>query len=452
MPNFKLMPHQIEALHKINKFKGRAIIADEMGLGKTVEALFWVKLKKEYKLPLLIVSPAVMKWTWANYVHDILKMPCTVLQGRSVRNLNKFQVDLIYIINYDILHNWETLLKKMKFKTLILDESHCIKSKTTKRYKAICKITKDIPYTLALSGTPLLSRPEELFTTLKLIDPVKYRSFYIYAHRYCKPVKKPWGWEYKGASNLSELHTNLKNTMMIRRLKKDVLDLPEKMREIIPLSIDNEKEYIQIKNNFLAYLSKISISKAMRAEKAQTLVQLGYLIRTAAIGKLKQAIEWVDNFLNSEDEKIVLFATHKKVISILEHYYKNKCVVIDGSTPTHKRPQIVQAFQSNDKIKVFIGNIKAAGEGITLTAASTVAFIELDWTPGKHLQAEDRLHRISQKNTVSVYYLVAKDTIEEKLGRLLSKKQEIIERTLDGKYSTKDFNIFNDLEKYIKGI
>ena len=235
---------------------------------------------------------------------------------------------------------------------------------------------------------------------------------------------------------------------MIRRLKKDVLnDLPNKTRDVVPLDIEKPAEYRKANKDFINWLKEKSVSKALKAAKAEKMVQMGYLKRLAAQLKMKQAIAWVDNFLESSDNKLVIFATHKSVIKKIHERYKDISVVVDGSVSGKKRKWAVNLFQENKKIRLFIGNIKAAGTGLTLTAASDLAFLELDWVPGTHTQAEDRIHRIGQTEHSNIYYLIAKGTIEEKLCGVIQEKQKVISNVLDGKAKFNQLDVFDLLSK-----
>ena len=228
---------------------------------------------------------------------------------------------------------------------------------------------------------------------------------------------------------------------MIRRLKKDVLkELPEKTRVIVPLNIDIKK-YVQAEIDFI---------KLGEVKKAIQLVKLGYLKRLAAELKMKLVISWIDNFLGESDGKLIIFGIHKIIIKELQEHYSKISVVVDGSVSHSKRQDAVKQFQENNETRLFIGNIQAAGTAITLTAADTVAFVELDWVPGNHTQAEDRAHRIGQKNNVTVYYLIAKGTIEEDLCKIIQKKAKIISSILDGGKQATELNVYNELMSIIK--
>jgi len=444
----KLYTHQKKAVEKIQKFKGRALLADEMGLGKTLEALWWVK-RSPKKRPVIVVCPANLKWVWEAETNKHIKIRAVVLNSQKPPRWNKLtKPEQLYIINYEILQFWISYLYRLRPQVLIVDECHYQKNRKAIRTKAVKKLARKIPHVICISGTPLTNRPSELFSSVHLVNPKEFPKWTPFKWRYCAPKMTPWGWEYKGASNIRELHRRLKCSMMIRNLKKNVLkDLPEKIRIIIPIQIEDLQEYQEAERNFIKWLSKKSVAKAKKAKRAIKLVQLGYLKRLAADLKMKSTLRWIDDFLEQSNGKLVIFAIHKKVIKLIKEKYKKKIVVIDGSTPNKQRKLAVKAFQTNEKIRLFIGNIRAAGVGITLTAAHTLVFIELDWVPGNHTQAEDRIHRIGQENMATIYYLVAKNTIEEKLCKIIQKKQRILSKVLDGSIETNRLDIFKALEK-----
>ena len=443
----KLYKFQKEGVKLLRKFDGRVLLADEMGLGKTIQTLKYLK-KNPSALPAVVVCPASLKWVWEYEARRHCGFICAILEGTKPPKKNLVDSHSITIINYEILTHWLPHLEQLNFQTVIIDECHYQKSRTAKRTKAVHKLSKGKPHVIALSGTPLTNRPAELYTTLHLLWPKEYPSFWAFAFRYCKPSRRSWGWEFNGACNLDELHTNLKKLGMVRRLKKDVLnDLPNKTRDVVPLDIEKPAEYRKANKDFINWLKEKSVSKALKAAKAEKMVQMGYLKRLAAQLKMKQAIAWVDNFLESSDNKLVIFATHKSVIKKIHERYKDISVVVDGSVSGKKRKWAVNLFQENKKIRLFIGNLKAAGTGLTLTAASDLAFLELDWVPGNHTQAEDRIHRIGQTEHSNIYYLIAKGTIEEKLCGVIQEKQKVISNVLDEKAKFNQLDVFDLLSK-----
>jgi SWI/SNF-related matrix-associated actin-dependent regulator 1 of chromatin subfamily A len=246
---------------------------------------------------------------------------------------------------------------------------------------------------------------------------------------------------------------------MIRRRKKDVLkDLPEKTRFTIPIECPQIREYQHADRDFRGWMLKHQgkTDTAFRAElsdrsfRAEAMVQMGHLKRLAAQIKLRDFMEWGDNFLEASDDKIIIFAIHKKIIASLRERYGKLAVVIDGSTSESDRRLYAKRFNESRGTRIMIGQLQATGIGWNGTAASTVAFAELGWTPGEHGQAEDRIHRIGQKKKSFCYYFVAKDTIEERLCKLIQEKQKVLDSVLDGK-TVSDFNIYDRLlEQYRK--
>ncbi len=443
------LPFQKEDAAAIERFDGRCLIASEMGTGKSLISLLWGNRNPELR-PIVIVCPASLKWNWQREASIHFGLLAEVLSGMKP-NPGSINVSSIYIINYDILGPWIPFLKSINPQIVILDEVHFISNQRTRRCKHTRMLCRDVPHVLALSGTPLTNRPYELWPTLNILQPSQYPSAWIFAQAHCDPKMTPWGWDFSGASNLNLLHKRLLKTCMIRRLKKDVLsELPAKRRAVVPMEMSNPKEYRNAVKDFYGWLSAKSVAKANRARNAEALVKVGYLKQLAASLKMPSVIDWIDDFLAESDEKLVLFAVHKNVIHQLEERYRHQCVVIDGDVTGQDRQRAVDAFQKSSKVRLFIGNIKAAGVGITLTAASTVAFIELGWTPGEHVQAEDRLHRISQLNSVMCYYLLAKDSCEEKICGLIQAKMAVLDKVLDGKTNGESLDIFDLLLKSLE--
>ncbi len=432
----KLFPFQAKGVQFIEQRDGRALIGDEMGLGKTVQALGWLQLQSK-KRPVIIVVPASLKLNWQNEANKWLTEPN--VQVLSGKNTDVTLYGDIIIINYDILAAWLERLQALRAKVLILDESHYIKSNTAQRTKAVKKLAKSIPHIIALSGTPIINRPIEFYNIINIIDNTIVPNFWTYVHRYCKAKKNGFGWDFSGASNTDELHKKLTESIMIRRLKKDVLqDLPDKIYSFVPIPLTNRNEYNEAENNFIDYLRKTRGAEAAdRASGAETLVQIELLKQVAVAGKMEGVIDWIEEFLQS-GEKLVVMATHCIVLETLESVFKKISVRLDGSTSPEQRQQVVDDFQNKDTVRLFLGNIKAAGVGITLTAASNVAFIELPYTPAELQQAEDRCHRIGQKNAVNIYYLLSENTIESKIAMLLDSKKQVLDAVLDGKITKRE--------------
>lgn len=437
----KLFPFQKQGLTFLNKRNGRALLGDEMGLGKTIQTLAWLSLHHEAR-PALVICPNTLKPNWAKETYEAVGLSTEIIYGTKNKTPEVIPSE-IYIINYDIIGKNLEYIKKLKVKTIILDECHYIKNKKANRTKVVVELCKSVPYLIAISGTPIINRPSEFFTVLNLLDKANFSSFWKFAERYCGLTRTRFGWIYNGATNTKELYERLNGKLMLRRLKKDVLkELPDKMREVIPLDIDNRKEYELCSNDFSSWLGTDYGS-------AEAIVQMEKLKQLAVKGKMNQILDWIEDFLSS-GKKLVLFATHIETLNILQDEFPDCSVRIDGSTPQEKRMSIVEEFNSSSTKNLFLGNIKASGVGITLTGASDVAFVELGWTPGEHIQAEDRIHRIGQKECCQIHYLIAKDTIEEELAKLIQKKLQVLNEILDGKSSDKEEQIYSLLIEKLK--
>ena len=427
--NGTLRPFQIKGVSFIESQKGRVLLGDEMGLGKSIQTIAWMHLHKDLK-PFIVVCPATLKLDWKQKIEEWI--PTAKTEVLSGSNYHKPSGDFI-IINYDILQGWLNYLLALHPKVLVLDEIHYAKSNKAQRTKAVKKLCKKITHIIALSGTPLINRPIEGFNAFNLIDPVLFPDYWMFVQRYCNAKRTGFGWDFSGASNTQELHEKLINSFMIRRLKKDVLpELPDKIRSFVPIELDNAKEYEKAEKDFVSYVQSIKDDEAAeRASKAQALASIEGLKQLAAKGKLNGMIDWIQDFLDVE-EKLVVFVNHHFVSDALMKVFDKIAVKLDGTTSQANRQKAIDAFQTKPEIKLFIGNIQAAGLGITLTASSNVAFTELPWTPGAVVQAEDRCHRIGKKDSVNIYFLLAIRTIEEKIAKLIDNKRKVLDNVLDG--------------------
>lgn len=302
---------------------------------------------------------------------------------------------------------------------------------------------------IALTGTPIPNRPIEAQPILAALDPKNFGSFFGFAKRYCNAHKNAFGWDFGGASNLPELQEKLRSTLMVRRLKAEVLkDLPAKRRQIITLTpngaaklIDSEHalyagvdrleadaELAEAAGDSVAYDAAVSELKNARRVAFQEMAGVRHDL---AVAKIPSVIEHVDDMLESGTAKVLVFIHHHDVADALMAHWGNTAVAITGETPMDSRQQIVDRFQSDPNVKVFVGSITAAGVGITLTAASTVVFAELDWTPGNVTQAEDRAHRIGQTEMVLIQHLVFDGSLDARMAQILVAKQSVASAALD---------------------
>jgi len=471
----ELRSFQKEGIAYIISRNNRGLIGDDMGLGKTVQGIAWAQYLLDAR-PVLIICPASLKYNWAKEIKAWVDDPSVYILSESPdMQLDHTQIyqdkyaycknkgnNTFIIVNYDIISNkiekyknkegkliekelkwtrWFDYLDKLNIQCLIIDEVQYIKNKGTNRSEATIDLALNIPNVVALSGTPFENRPIEFFNILHLLNPYQFTDKMTFGLRYCNAFKNRFGWDFSGSSNLQELHELISNCVMIRRLKETVLtELPPKTRVVIELDINNRLQYEHAKENLIEWLTKQGkIEQAGAAKKAEALVKINALLQLTLEGKIKYCVEWIRTYLESGN-KLVCFATHQKTIDVIlkefGHYTKSKkgiAVEIDGSTPPKIRQQHVDFFQEKDDCRLFIGNIKAAGVGLTLTKAADTCFIELGMVPTLHLQAEDRVHRMGQTaSVINAYYLIARNTIEEEIAELLSTKYSILKTTLDG--------------------
>lgn len=428
-----LFRFQIRGVRFLEQRNGRAIIGDDMGLGKTMTALTWMAIHPELR-PAVIICPSSVKYHWQRELWNHARIPSVVLSGQTPSRGMLYE-DIV-ILNYDILRFWSDTLKAFTPKVLVLDEFQRVKNRQAKRSRASTVLAQGMPHILALSGTPIISRPVEFFPVLQMIEPDEFKSFWAYAFRYCAPKRgfRGRGWDFSGASNTNELHQKV-SKLMIRRMKSDVLaDLPAKTRSVIPVDISNRKEYEKARDNFIQWLaSKKGNDAALRASRAEAVVRLGALKHLAAEGKIEDAIDSINEWMEDTDRKLVVFAIHHSIINQLVEAFPSAAVVT-GAVGTAERSKAVDRFQLDPACRLFFGNMQAAGEGITLHAASDMLILELGWTPAEHDQTEDRINRIGQTaDHVHIRYMVAKNTVEEDVMALIDSKRDVVGQVIDGR-------------------
>lgn len=450
----KLYRYQKEGVRLISKFGGRVLLADEMGLGKSIQALSWCRRKERY--PIIVICPASLKYNWEREALTHFNMRAEVLEGRKPpRSWRVLKACHVIVINYDILKDWVPILLKLQPRALIVDEAHYIKNTSSQRTGLVWRLASKIPKVIALTGTPLISRPAELWSILHMLEPDVYDSPISFGLRYCRATRKYGQWHFKGAENLEELNEELSH-IMIRRRKADVLkDLPVQREYVVPLPIENREEYDKAVHDFRKWLfaqNPAAMSSALRAEK---LNWWGHLRRLVGRLKLAAVIEWIENTLEETDEKLIVFGIHQKILAKLHERFSNESVVINGLVQKRARQRLVDQFQNKPSTRLLLGNIQAAGVGLNLTAASKVAFCELGWTPAEHSQAAARIDRIGQVKENECYFLVGYNTMEETLCKIIQRKQEISDKVLDGQLLGK-LNVMGLLEKAmfkeIKGV
>jgi len=414
---------------------GRGILADAPGVGKSAQALAYIK-KREYQ-KVLVVCPASVKYAWEKEIEKWTDLPCVLIDGKT--NLSSVDPKArIWVVNYDVLFKHREKLAKVGFDLIIGDEAQYVKSTSARRTKVFRTLSRTSPRIVLLSGTPLLSRPAELFSLLNIVDPQTWDSWTDYSNRYCNAHMSRWGWDTKGASNIEELHARIRR-YFIRRQKSEVLkELPPKIFIDVPVHLSPElaDEYSKAESAFGEYLATHQgkmPSEVAQSMAAQKLVQLNVLRQINSRGKVSAAIETIENTLDS-GEKIVVFSTFNEPLESIKEHFGDAAVMITGKTPQHVRGDIVTDFQSNPEKKIFLGGTLSAGTGITLTAASNVLFLDYSWNPADMIQASDRIHRPGQEaSSCNIYQLYVPSSVDEDMKETLDYKQSIIDRVIDGK-------------------
>jgi len=479
-----LRPFQKAGVEYIIKNE-RLIVGDEMGLGKTIEAIAAVHHKGAY--PALICCPNSLKYNWKREWEKWTGAWVEIINSDDSEEEAKMKIFeySVLIGNYNTIAKYVSILKTRQWNAVVMDESHYLKNAKTNRADAVSKVVKATKPILriALTGTAITNKPSELIAQLNILERLDdFGGFWNFVNRYCAAKRGQWGLDISGASNIPELHTQLRSICYIRRNKKDVLsELPDKQRTVVEVDINNRTEYRKAEQDLINYLKGETISleklenyykqitkdkeevisfsdldegqmlqlrinyiakRVDSAEAAEHLVRINTLKQLVAKGKLEAVKEWIDDFIES-GEKLVVFVNHTFMAEELASYYK--CKMITGAVKVEDRQAAVDDFQDNPNTKLIVLNIKAGGVGITLTAASNVAIIELPWTPTDLDQAEDRLHRIGQKNAVTAWYLLGKNTIDIDIDELIANKRVVTEGVNAGKFEGEDVKIVNEL-------
>jgi len=424
------LDHQKIAIEKLAGSK-RYILADDMGLGKTTSTILAALETGAKKI--LIVCPASLKINWQREIANYSNRSVFIAEGK------KFSTDDDFVIvNYDILKNFhdtdpkkkdESLLLQSNFDLLILDEAHMISNVQAQRTKIINNFAKKIDRVWLLTGTPMTSRPMNYYNLLNLIESPVAQNWKAYAIRYCQGYQFMAGkrkvWNVSGASNLEELRDRT-SKQILRRLKEEVLDLPDKIITPIYLRL-RSKEYENLMGEYYDWYDKNP------EESSSLTVQFSKLMKVRKVianEKTTQTIEFVENILD-QGKKVIIFTNFTDTLQTIYQHFGKQAVYLDGSCSNSARQQAVDSFQNDEKIKVFVGNLKAAGVGLTLTSAEVVIMNDLSFVPAEHSQAEDRAYRYGQKSNVLVYYPIYDNTIEAAIYDILNKKKEII-RTVMG--------------------
>ena len=438
----KLFPYQEKGVAYIINNK-RVLIGDEPGLGKTGQAIAGTVAHNAF--PCLVICPSSLKINWEREWSLWSNKRARVLTPEIARYMERWvehgMID-VFIINFESLKKYfvvdmpkkgddkKITLANIKFskkielfKSIIVDESHRCKDFTTQQSKFVKGIAAGKEHVLLLSGTPVVNKPKDLVAQLGILGRMgDFGGYNFFVNRFCAGDKQ--------ASNLKELNYKLNTTCFYRRAKEEVLkDLPAKMRQVMLCEIDDTHrvEYDKAADDLREYLIKYKQADDAKVETAlrgEVMVRIGILKNISARGKLADVREFINETTES-GEKLVVFLNLKEVFNRLKSMFPH-AVSIVGDNTMDERQAAVDAFQNDPKCKLILCSLKAANVGLTLTASSRVAFVELGWHPADMDQAEDRCHRIGQKDSVQCTYFLGKNTIDEDIYRIIEDKRRMV--------------------------
>ena len=430
------LEHQKESIQKLVENK-KFILADDMGLGKTTSTIIAALESGSKKV--LIICPATLKINWKREIENYSDKPVYIAEGKN------FSTDADFvIINYDIIKNFHDTKKKgesqildANFDLVVVDEAHYIKNATAQRTKLINDLVKKVDRLWLLTGTPMTSRPIDYFNLLSLIESPVAKNWMAYAIRYCQGYQFNVGgrkvWNVMGASNLEELRDRTAG-LTLRRLKENVLDLPDKIITPVYLRLKS-KMYEEIMGEYYDWYDKNpEESKSLTVQ----FTKLTKIRQVIADEKISQTIELAENIVE-QGKKVIVFTNFTKTLEMILEHFGKKAVRLDGQMSQKERQLSVDRFQNDESVMVFVGNIKAAGVGITLTAGEAVVMNDLSFLPSDHSQAEDRSYRYGQKNNVLVYYPIFDNTVEGIIYDILKKKKDIFETVMGDKVDNGDY-------------
>jgi SWI/SNF-related matrix-associated actin-dependent regulator 1 of chromatin subfamily A len=436
-----VFPYQREGIEAAVARNGRLLFADDMGLGKSLQSIAAMAYYATSDSKQLIVCPSYLRYNWRREIttwtgasdEDV----CVVMKTKQPIPESARTV----VISYDLAVRKLADLQRRRWTTVILDESHYIKNRKAKRTKALTSILKKVPHLMLLTGTPALSRPEELYAQLHVLFPKVFPSFNSFAFRYCAFKKTMWGWDSSGSSNADELNVVLRD-IMVRRLKKNVLkQLPSKMREELtvvlrPKELKEMKplfDHLQELNEDLRRVSEPTDEDRSKIFERSSLVS--ELFRKTCAAKIPAVCEYVEQLVESTTHQTILFAHHHIMLDALEEVCQKKDVAyvrIDGKTPQAQRQDLVDQFRGDPSIRVAILGLHACSTGLNFTPIRYMVFCETSWNPASLLQAEDRIHRIGASGESVFYtYICAKDTLDERVYTKLARKHALMDRIID---------------------
>ena len=415
----------------------RLLIADDMGLGKSLQALLCI-LSGQYQR-VLIVCPSVVKMNWANEVEKWTEMNTSLIYGHK----KEYEVSDITIINYDLLHARVEELLRDDYDCIVFDECHTLKNQKTQRTQAAKRLATwpTVKGMIAMSGTPILNRPSEIFTVLNMLKPFTFNNYYLFGKKYCGAIHNGYGWDFDGASNIETsddgvtppLNHLLKDIMLRRTMDDPRLSdqMPDLLQTIVEVDI-SRTQYDIVYNTLMDELEHYRTTGSGSVPPGLLLNILTDLRHAAGRAKVKAAVEWMLDYHKTYQKPLVVFAHHKDVVEALSDIPSVSRAFITGSTVDSYRQSKISEFQEG-KLPFLICSTLAMKEGINLDAADTTLFVEREWVPAHERQAASRVRRITQESDVCHQVILsAANTVDSHFDKVVNEKAAIVKAALDG--------------------
>ena len=452
MTETTLYKYQAEDVDATCRFGGRVLNANEVGLGKTLESLYYARkhIPESPPGPIVCVVPAHLKLNWRREAMNHLGVRVEVLSGQRVPigKLPPRDPNQVYVLNYDILvppnwgrdqplppDSWAAYLKAQNPRLVIADEAHYLKSRSAIRTRAVRALARQVPRVLLLTGTPLTNSPADLWSLLNILHPQRFRSHYEFCQEFTHARRVFGHWEFKGARNLKKLHDILTQTCMIRRRKADVLDdLPPIQHTVVPIEVDLT-EYRRAETDFLGWLESEAPAMARSAARAEELVRMNVLRQMAGVLKVGPVARWAADLMEETGGKLLLGALNYAVTEPLVAEFGNDAVLVDGRISSEEKDARCELFNYNDRCRVLVGNLQAAGTGWSCRSTSDVGVVQLPWRPADLVQFAGRVHGVArgiEGGRAHIRYFYAEGTIDEDMLEVLQRKAKWADRAVDG--------------------
>lgn len=465
---YDFQAEDVRAIH--HEFDGRILNANAVGLGKTVETLYysWKYLPEDPPGPIVVVVPSYLLINWEREARKHLGMRVELLRGERVPSGygRPWNPNQLYVVSYRCLvpagwrgrrqlpeDSWARWLLDLKPRLLISDEGHYLKSRYSQRTVAFRVMSRQVERVQILTGTPLTNSPKDLWSISNILWPKLFPSEFDFLSRYTFAKKRFFGWEFKGAQRLDELHLILKKAGMIRRRKEDVLkDLPILTHSVIPLEVDL-KEYHEMEADFLGWLDKKAPGMSRSAAQAEELVKMNYLRQQAGLLKVEQIAEWTKDLLEETGGKLLLGSIHHAFSDALKKRLGRSCIQADGRQSPQEKQGAFDAFNTDPKVRTLIGGLQSAGTGWSCRSTSDVAVAELPWVPSDLAQFSGRVDGIERGipgTAAHVRYFAAENTIDGDLCRVLQSKSLWADEAIDGGSITQGLEIYSQVKAAIR--